>query len=423
VYGGLHTPGILPADDVLAGVAREFTPKVEIFHPRLVLMDLHGLGRLWPSPQALGQALIESAARQNVTIPHAAVAWNRVTALLVARARPGLSVISPGQEAAVLAGLPLTLLDLLPEQQERFRRWGLSTLGELAALPAVGLAERLGPAGPRLRRLARGEDEIPLSPTPTPRPFQLALDLDWAVDGLEPLGFLLTRLLEPLCADLHASGQCAASLALELRLADGTLDQRTLHTAAPSAQARTWRTVVLLELESQPPRDAICAITLRAQPTPAREVQFSLFTPTQAGPERLAETLARLHEWTTARRAGSPTLLETHRPQAFAMATFAPPPARASAAPAPHEPRAVLRVFRPPCPAQVAHRQGQPLFVAAGDVRGAVVECAGPWRASGDWWDVAWSREEWDVALADQGVYRLFRDRLTERWFLEGELD
>ena len=46
-----------------------------------------------------------------------------------------------------------------------------------------------------------------------------------------------------------------------------------------------------------------------------------------------------------------------------------------------------------------------------------------PWRASGDWWDVAWSREEWDVALAAGGLYRIFRDRLRDEWFVEGELD
>jgi protein ImuB len=63
-----------------------------------------------------------------------------------------------------------------------------------------------------------------------------------------------------------------------------------------------------------------------------------------------------------------------------------------------------------------------PVFVSAGGVRGTVLDLAGPWRASGDWWDVAWSREEWDVALA-AGVYRIFLDRLREAWFLEGELD
>ena len=104
------------------------------------------------------------------------------------------------------------------------------------------------------------------------------------------------------------------------------------------------------------------------------------------------------------------------------MGTFAPGPVTPRAA-GPGSPRVALRAFRPPRPARVALRDGAPAFVAAAGVRGAVVDHAGPWRASGDWWDVAWSREEWDVALLAGGVYRIFRDRLREAWFVEGELD
>ena len=85
-------------------------------------------------------------------------------------------------------------------------------------------------------------------------------------------------------------------------------------------------------------------------------------------------------------------------------------------------PRVALRVFRPPLPSEVVVKEGVPAFVSAAGVRGAVVDRAGPWRASGDWWDVAYSREEWDIALVG-GVYRIFRDRLRESWFVEGELD
>jgi hypothetical protein len=34
-----------------------------------------------------------------------------------------------------------------------------------------------------------------------------------------------------------------------------------------------------------------------------------------------------------------------------------------------------------------------------------------------------WSRDEWDVALADGAVYRIFRDRTTDGWFIDGVLD
>jgi protein ImuB len=301
------------------------------------------------------------------------------------------------------------------------RRWGLRTFGDLARLPAVGLAERFGSEGPRLLRLARGEDEAPLVPLPPPERHELSLELDWPVDGLEPLSFLLARLLDPLCARLRERGGRAAALDLELRLVDGSVHRRELKPAAPTAEPRTWRTLLLLDLEAHPPRDAIQALAVRAHPTPARSVQFSLFDPAQPSPERLAETLARLHEWIAEGRAGAALLLDTHRPGAFALETFAPGPA--ARAPFSLTPRLALRIYRPPLHARVALRDGAPTLVAFAGVRGAVLQHAGPWRASGDWWDDAWSREEWDVALGGHGLYRIFLDRLRDEWFVEGELD
>jgi len=402
VYGGLHSPGVLPSTAALLELGREFTPRVEAPSPTPVLLDLHGLGRGWPTPESLGQALLETACRRALVV-HVALAFTRVAALVLARAREGLTVVPAGEEAAALAPLPLALLDLDPDRADLFRRWGLRTFGDLAALPLTGLAERLGEGGPSLVRLARGEDSVPLVATPLPAAFEMTLDLDWPVDGLEPLSFLL------------------AAVDLALRLVDGSVHRRSLRPALPSGDPRTWRTLLILDLETHPPHDAIQTITVSAEPTPSRVVQFSLLDPAQPSPERLAETMARLAAWTDAGRAGAPALLDTHRPGAFAVGTFAPGPFVPHAA-SPPAPRAALRVFRPPLPADVTLRAGSPAFVSAVGVRGSVTECAGPWRASGDWWDVAWSREEWDVALAT-GVYRIFRDRLREAWFVEGELD
>jgi hypothetical protein len=57
---------------------------------------------------------------------------------------------------------------------------------------------------------------------------------------------------------------------------------------------------------------------------------------------------------------------------------------------------------------------------------GRVERAAGPWRTSGAWWNPtsgAWDRDEWDVALSDGPICRLFFDRITECWFLEAILD
>jgi protein ImuB len=421
MYGGLHSHRPLPSEDALLRLAREFTPRVEAHGPTPVLLDLRGLGRVWPTPEALGRALLD-AARSRSLEAQLALAFSRVVALVLARAREGLTIVPAGGEADALAPLPLTLLDLAHERLEILGRWGLHTIGDLQRLPAVGLAERFGPEGPRLLRLARGEDEGVFVPAFLPASFETTLELEWPVEGLEPLAFLLGRVLEPLFADLAARGRKAASLALTLGLVDGSTHPRTLRPAAPSGEPRTWRTLLLLDLEAHPPRDAIVRVTVRAEPTPARHVQFSLLDPALPSPERLAETMARLNAWTEAGRSGAAQLLDTHRPGAFAISTFAPGPATPSAE-GPPPPRVALRAFRPPRLAHVDLRGGTPTFVAAPGVRGAIVASAGPWRASGDWWDVAWSREEWDVALAGGGVYRIFRDRLREAWFVEGELD
>jgi protein ImuB len=421
MYGGLHSPRPLPSEDALLRLAREFTPRVEARGPTPVLLDLRGLGRVWPTPEALGRALFD-AARSRSLEAQVALAFSRAVALVLARAREGLTIVPAGGEADALAPLSLALLDLAPERLEILGRWGLRTIGDLQRLPAVGLAERFGPEGPRLLRLARGEDEGVFLPTLLPASFETTLELEWPVEGLEPLAFLLGRVLEPLLAALAARGRKAASVALALGLVDGSVHSRTLRPAAPSGEPRTWRTLLLLDLEAHPPRDAIVRITARAEPTPARHVQFSLLDPALPSPERLAETMARLNAWTEDGRSGAAQLLDTHRPGAFAVSTFAPGPA-VPAAESPPPPRVALRAFRPPRLAHVELRRGTPAFVAAPGVRGAIVASAGPWRASGDWWDVAWSREEWDVALAGGRLYRIFRDRLREAWFVEGELD
>lgn len=421
MYGGLHSPRPLPRDDALLVLARDFTPRVEARGSTPVLLDLHGIGRVWPTPEELGQALLKEASTRDLEA-QVALAFTRTVALVLSQARPGLTIVPAGGEAGALAPLPLGLLGLSSEREETLRRWGVGMIGDLQRLPPDGLAARFGPEGPHLRRLARGEDEGLLVPTPLPESFEMTLELDWPVDGLEPLAFLLGRVLEPLCSSLVMGGRRAASLTLDLGLVDGSTHTRLLKPAAPSSESRTWRTLALLDLEVHSPRDAIQRITVRAEPTAARSVQFSLLDPALPSPERLAETMARLHEWTATGRGGAARLLDTHRPGAFGISTFAPGPAKPAAGDPP-PPRVALRAYRPPRLMHVTLKDGAPDFVAAPGVRGKVASCAGPWRVSGDWWDVAWSREEWDVALASGGLYRIFRDRLREAWFVEGELD
>jgi protein ImuB len=90
-----------------------------------------------------------------------------------------------------------------------------------------------------------------------------------------------------------------------------------------------------------------------------------------------------------------------------------------------------LRRFRLPVPARVHVHEGRPTRIVTdrrGVTGGAVAQAAGPWRTSGEWWNDAqpgrsWDRDEWDVALTDGTLYRIYVERDIGQWFLEGVVD
>ena len=88
-----------------------------------------------------------------------------------------------------------------------------------------------------------------------------------------------------------------------------------------------------------------------------------------------------------------------------------------------------MRRFRPPVAIRVVVDRGRPVRVAIDrrGMPGGQVRCAaGPWRTSGAWWDAGsggWDRDEWDAALSDGSICRLFHDRRNGGWFLDAVLD
>ena len=55
---------------------------------------------------------------------------------------------------------------------------------------------------------------------------------------------------------------------------------------------------------------------------------------------------------------------------------------------------------------------------------GQILEIGGPWRSSGDWWNPdQWNRDEYDLALSDGALYRIYLDRAPDKWFVEGVYD
>ena len=479
---GSKDPAPRPQNPLVA-IAAEFSPRYEQHRADLVSIDVRGLSRLFGSPRAIGAEMRREAASRGVRV-HTAIAPTRMAALVLALARPGLTVVPPAGAADALASIPLGVLEQLHEDPQpgcgsatamrlradegqaaiaALKRWGLKTLGELATLSSADLSARLGRGGRVWQAVARGEDTRPLVPMQPEERFEGRLELEWPIDAAEPLSFVLTRLLEPLSTRLERRDRGAAVLHVALGLVTRDVHACRLELPTPLRDVRALRTLALLDFESRPPAAAIDTVTVIIEPTPGRILQHALFARPHPTPEQLSTLLARLGALMGQDRIGAPALVDSDRPGAFAMTSFAieHSPASMSSLPVSNRqsPTAVLRRCRQPVPARIAmdssHRPLRVTTERRGFAGGAVLSCAGPWRTSGAWWesddrrsqnlevrsqnlrrlpdetgepfkrceDGPWSRDEWDVALADGAVYRIFRDRVTDGWFIDGVVD
>lgn len=466
----------------LRALAFDFSPLVEQSAANAFTFDASGLDRLFGFPQDVAAAIVRRAAELGAKV-RIAIAANPDAAICAARAFPGVSIVPYGDEAKFLGELPVGVLAPSPELAATLARWGIRRLRELAALPPLGIAERLGAEGLKLRRLARGEVERKLLPLEDPPRFEEDLELEYPVELLEPLSFLLARLLNGLITRLATRALSTNELRLRLRLENRATHERTLRLPVPSLDAKAFLKLMQLDLEAHPPLAPVVHVWMAANPVKPRAAQGGLFTPAAPEPVKLELTLARIRAIVGEDRAGAVEVPNTHRPDMFRAAPLEIVPAKSRQTLGTQRPRSTftelpladaaqsrpetgtarnrqasgaallacaggqaaiggpepagrnrrlarssistclsLRMFRPPRAARVAIAASHPTFVAADRIRGNVLESAGPWRTSGDWWTAdPWSRDEWDIALSDGGIYRLYC--CPRGWFVEGSYD
>jgi protein ImuB len=416
------------------------SPRVEEVAPGLVYLDVSGLQALIGDARAVARELVAAAERIGVRAA-AGLGSSKSVARLAAQAasadltleatRWGVGggafrVVSPEEQREFLAGLPLHALDLPDELHDSLRRFGLHSLGEVAALPPGPLASRLGPEAALLSRLARGEDASALTPRPQPDRFEEGEELEWDASSVEPLLFLWKALLDRLAQRLSARGLMAQELFLELRLADGSWDERALDLAAPTREVPSLLQLLRLSVEGQPPPAGVRAVRLAAVPT--REVleQMPLFGPRGASPTQLAAAVARLSALVGPERVGRPIPPDRWDPFALACGKFAPPPPPQVAVPATIGMSLAARALRPPRTAEVrCDDSGAPfLVIGEGALGGRVVASAGPWRTVAEWWTEApLAVDAYDLELAGGLLIRAARELATGSWRIEAVYD
>src|SRR6187455_962327 len=326
--------------EALAAVARGASPRVEIAGPGVVVIDARGLTRLFGQEAQVAALCRQQAADRGVTAA-VAIASTRTAALLLAfdaAERIAAAALDPshavvtvpaGTEAAALARLPIALVARLAALDmpaavplALWRRWGLATLGALAALPSADVFERLGAAGLAWQAMGRGLDARPLVPTAEAQPFEATCAFEWPIEAIEPLSFALGRVIDPLCARLDRDALGTVTLQTTLRLVTRELYVRRLGLPMPMRDPKVLRTLIVLDLESHPPPAGIDVLTVTFEPVAGRIVQPSLLARAHPRPERIATLTARLRAVMGDGRVGSPVALDTHRGGAIGMRPF-----------------------------------------------------------------------------------------------------
>ena len=310
------------AGEALADVAGGMSPHVKRSRPGEVLLDAGGLVRRWGGEEAIVHELLRRCHRVGLSA-RAGIAGSAGVAVVAARC--GEAVIVPtGGERAFLAPLPLALLDPAPELAAALWRWGVTSVGALAALPRAEVALRLGAGGTALHRLACGDEAATFVPDPVRELLREGIVLDHALTTLEPFLFTLHGLLSRLAGRLELRGAGFAELALELGLEGGGSREYRIALTAPTREVAAVLALARLRLEAHPPGAAIEAITAQAAAGCVRMAQGSLFTPPLPAPGKLAATLARLAALVGPDRVGAPSIVDTHRPSVIAVSPFAP---------------------------------------------------------------------------------------------------
>ncbi len=305
-------------------------------------------------------------------------------------------------------------------------RWGRRASGEIWSRRAR----------PRLRDRSRSVPSMDAAAV-----WEEAQGLDWEIVTLPGADAGAgARCSSGLCARLAAAHLAMDALDLRLALASGGHHARTMALAAPLTEAAPLVALLALEIERAAARGGDHRrLGQRARSSSPRRARAALASAAaraarpgggsgapgaagrrrqRRGADRRSTRIARMRiRW---RRSIRPSPMGSRIPP-----TSARPERRQPSTDERIAGPLVLRRLRPPRRVTVETHEGRPAWLhGLSNDRAEVVTCAGPWRASGQWWDTdPWARDEWDIALADGTLWRLAHDRITKSWPLDALYD
>jgi DNA polymerase IV len=223
-------------------VFRDVTPLVEPLSMDEAFLDVGGAVRRLGPPATIAAAIrARVEAEQRITCSVGVAPTKFVAKLASARCKPDNMLVVPADGVLdFLHPLPVGALWGVGERtEEALRRFGLRTVGDLAATPLRTIQRVVGDAaGSHLHELARGRDPRRVTPDEVER--SIGSEETFAVDVTDHAVIRreLLRLSEKVAARLRAAGQSGRTVSLKVRYADFTTVTRSRTLGSPTDVAR-----------------------------------------------------------------------------------------------------------------------------------------------------------------------------------------
>jgi len=430
--------GTIPQSEIAEGIDRvasrlaRLSPQVEpcAEEPGVFWLDASGLERIHRSQLSFAREVHADLAQVGFASTVAAGFTRFGTYALTRSARGAIALKSRSEEQQLARRVRLTRLSLPPATRDDLLRLGVTTVGELLALPPAGLLERFGREVHRLHRMATGELWRPLEPQEIEEPITVQAQLDEPDDNAARLTFLVKRMLPSLLGRLADRSTALAQLEIGLAL-DHSVDRvERIQPAAPTLDERQIVDLARLRLEALSLEAGVTEVVLTAQAVPATIEQLELFASGRrrdlaAGDRALARLRAELGPAAVVRAR----LNRGHMPEArFVWEPFESLTLPEASQPAISEPNRkprtlVRRIFTKPIPLHTRPFRGPGGIHLRGMGHEPVIRVTGPYVVSGGWWHREITREYHFAETKDGQILWVYYDRRRRRWFVQGTVE